>query len=158
MKGLLQLVYEVAVRELELPFKYIGFIDTKTELRKTKREPLYHKPVLWLDHAPLLIIGVQKHKNGLEYFQSLDNMYALPIKDEHLAIRKARIEIDFGYITNKSYIRKLDNNLFILDSNIYNTDYYDISFFDKILALSRKQYVDRIDLLLYDSIISSCRR
>ena len=160
MKCFLQLLYDIAVRESQLPFEYIGFMDTRRELRKTKGKPLYQKPILWIHDQPKLITGLQKAPGGREYFSTPDSSYAFPVEIEHsdAVMRKARLHINPN-VLSKPYISIHKNGTTVaINSDIYDLEKYDLSFFEKLLSLSVHQYQDHYKLLSSGHVISTSAR
>lgn len=154
MKCFLQLLYDIAVKECELPFDIIGFKDTRTELRKLKGKPLYQKPILWFGDNPQLVTGLQQAPGNRLYFSDPDNMYAIPVESESLATKKNRIAVDCESVINKPYIRK-NGDYVLIGSDEYELTYYNMLFFEKLLKLSVRQYKHRRHLVYDGKVIST---
>lgn len=157
MKCLLQLLYDITVRECELPFDLRGFTDVRAELKRSKGKPLYEKPVLFFDGKPVLIVGLQQAPGGKEYFSTIDNRLAIPVEDEHKADRKLRMIVNTdSIVSERDYLHASNNNGYISKGvDTYNPTVYNIEFFDRLLLLSVHQYHNRFELWSSGHIIST---
>lgn len=151
MKNLLQLVYDVSIKNCELMYDLIGVVNITSELKRMKGKPIWRKPFIMEDGIHL-ICGLQQVKNGILMYKTTKGSL-LPIQRYY---RQCRIQLKNNIL---SFVEETkDHNIVLFDGQLYDLNDHSLEFFEKLVILKRLQYPEKYILLLNGVAIASKSR